>query len=111
MDDLELTRTIAQVRRAMPRNEAVMTICDALEQRVQTLRVSREMLFLALSRLRLATQHLHRQHDVLARVMEAKVHVLAQRQTPHIEPWYSVVGAPDPPGLAQMVSVTEIRWR
>lgn len=34
MDDLELTKTIAQVRRAMPRNEAVMTICSELERRV-----------------------------------------------------------------------------
>lgn len=35
MDDLELTKTIDQVRRAMPRNSAVMTICDELQSRIR----------------------------------------------------------------------------
>lgn len=35
MDDLELTKTIDQVRRAMPRNLAVMTICDELQSRIR----------------------------------------------------------------------------
>lgn len=33
--DHELIKTIARVRRAMPRNTDVMIICDALEQKLQ----------------------------------------------------------------------------
>lgn len=32
----DLMKTIARVRRAMPRNADVMEICDALEQRLST---------------------------------------------------------------------------
>lgn len=34
--DIELTKTIARVRRAMPRNADVMSLCDALEARLAT---------------------------------------------------------------------------